>query len=190
MTCIQSHNEATLVAVGQTLSESHSASLTKQHGVYTIYVYTYITKVFSLYHLCNDSWLPGDSAFEMGSQLLLCLLNLSSGKMSKKVDFPTTSITNFVCFWQDIAIHDPSFHQFKTLSELYPNDAPCFMLGNPHYGCQGKVSITNKTTTTLHFTIDKYSLQLNLSFPYQVLSFLCLWKIDLSKFIFLENVTC
>ncbi|XP_063965175.1 5'-3' exoribonuclease 1-like [Lytechinus pictus] len=54
---------------------------------------------------------------------------------------------------KDIAVHDPSFHQFKTLSELYPVDAPCFMLGNPHYGCQGQVQETNQERVQVLFTI-------------------------------------
>ena len=41
--------------------------------------------------------------------------------------------------FQDISVHDSSFCQFKTLSELFPVGEVAFMLGWPHYGCQGEV---------------------------------------------------
>jgi hypothetical protein len=44
---------------------------------------------------------------------------------------------------QDIAVHDPGFCQFKTLTEYFPVNAPVFMLGWPHYGCQGEVIETD-----------------------------------------------
>ncbi|XP_074653880.1 5'-3' exoribonuclease 1-like isoform X2 [Tubulanus polymorphus] len=40
---------------------------------------------------------------------------------------------------KDIASHDPSFAQFKTIDELFPLNSDVFMLGYPHYGCMGKV---------------------------------------------------
>lgn len=40
---------------------------------------------------------------------------------------------------KDISVHDPSFCQYKTLSELFPVGEVAFMLGWPHYGCQGEV---------------------------------------------------
>ena len=35
--------------------------------------------------------------------------------------------------------HAPDDMHFKTMSELFPVNASVFMLGNPHYGCQGDV---------------------------------------------------
>ncbi|XP_035697172.1 5'-3' exoribonuclease 1-like isoform X1 [Branchiostoma floridae] len=40
---------------------------------------------------------------------------------------------------KDIAVHDPSYKQFRTLDELFCPGTTCFMLGNPHYGCEGEV---------------------------------------------------
>lgn len=36
-------------------------------------------------------------------------------------------------------MHDPSFTQYRTLAELFPAGSAAFMLGTPHYGCQGQV---------------------------------------------------
>lgn len=44
---------------------------------------------------------------------------------------------------KDIQVNDPSFKQYLTLAELFPRDSVCFMLGSPHYGCQGKVINTS-----------------------------------------------
>lgn len=35
--------------------------------------------------------------------------------------------------------HAPDFVECKTIQELFPNGSQCFMVGHPHYGCQGKV---------------------------------------------------
>ncbi|WAR13782.1 XRN1-like protein [Mya arenaria] len=43
----------------------------------------------------------------------------------------------------DIAVHEPGFCQFTTLSEYMPEKAEVFMLGWPHYGCQGEVLDTD-----------------------------------------------
>ncbi|XP_062594329.1 5'-3' exoribonuclease 1-like [Saccostrea cucullata] len=40
---------------------------------------------------------------------------------------------------KDLSVHDPSFCQFRTLSEMFPVGEVAFMLGWPHYGCQGEV---------------------------------------------------
>lgn len=48
-------------------------------------------------------------------------------------------IVHFLLWFQDISVHDPSFCQYKTLSELFPVGEVAFMLGWPHYGCQGEV---------------------------------------------------
>ncbi|XP_022099990.1 5'-3' exoribonuclease 1-like [Acanthaster planci] len=40
---------------------------------------------------------------------------------------------------KDIAVHDSTFQQFKTLEEVFPKQSNCFMLGAPNYGCQGSV---------------------------------------------------
>lgn len=40
---------------------------------------------------------------------------------------------------KDIAEHSPELEQFKTVEELFPVGKTCFMLGHPHYGCQGEV---------------------------------------------------
>jgi 5'-3' exoribonuclease 1 len=45
---------------------------------------------------------------------------------------------------KDILIHDPSFAQYRTLDQLYPNGSSCFMLGQPNYGCQGEVLQVSK----------------------------------------------
>ncbi|KAL4221730.1 5'-3' exoribonuclease 1 [Mactra antiquata] len=44
---------------------------------------------------------------------------------------------------KDIAVHDPGFCQFKTLKEFLPDGTAVFMLGWPHYGCQGEVIETD-----------------------------------------------
>lgn len=41
---------------------------------------------------------------------------------------------------KDIAVHDSSFMQYRTLDELFPVETKVFMLGSPHYGCMGEVS--------------------------------------------------
>ncbi|PSN30434.1 5'-3' exoribonuclease 1, partial [Blattella germanica] len=40
---------------------------------------------------------------------------------------------------RDIAVHDRTFQQFKTLQEVFPPKSICFMLGHPHYGAMGEV---------------------------------------------------
>lgn len=45
---------------------------------------------------------------------------------------------------KDILVHDPSFAQYRTLDQLYPEGASCFMLGQPNYGCQGEVLQVSK----------------------------------------------
>ncbi|XP_064610977.1 5'-3' exoribonuclease 1-like [Liolophura sinensis] len=40
---------------------------------------------------------------------------------------------------KNISVHDPSYTQFTSLEELYAPSTPVFMLGFPHYGCQGEV---------------------------------------------------
>jgi hypothetical protein len=44
--------------------------------------------------------------------------------------------------FQNIAVHDPTFLAFRTLSELFPTGQSVFMMGSPHYGCQGEVGKT------------------------------------------------
>lgn len=44
--------------------------------------------------------------------------------------------------FQNISVHDPTFLAFRTLSELFPTGQSVFMMGSPHYGCQGEVSFT------------------------------------------------
>ena len=41
---------------------------------------------------------------------------------------------------QDIAVHNPDDCPYKSLQEYLPEKAPVFMMGWPHYGCQGEVS--------------------------------------------------
>ena len=45
-----------------------------------------------------------------------------------------------VVLFQDVASHAPDDMHFRTMDELYPAGAAVFMLGSPHYGCQGEVS--------------------------------------------------
>ena len=45
---------------------------------------------------------------------------------------------------KDILVHDPSFTQYRTLDQLYPEGSSCFMLGQPNYGCQGEVLQVSK----------------------------------------------
>ncbi|CAH1774576.1 unnamed protein product [Owenia fusiformis] len=40
---------------------------------------------------------------------------------------------------RDIAVHDETFTQYRTLPELFPVNSTVFMLGSPHYGAEGKV---------------------------------------------------
>lgn len=45
--------------------------------------------------------------------------------------------------FQDIAVQDPGFCQFKTLEDYLPEGCQVYMLGWPHYGCQGEVLDTD-----------------------------------------------
>lgn len=40
---------------------------------------------------------------------------------------------------KNITEHAPDFVECKTIPELFPTGSHCFMVGHPHYGCQGKV---------------------------------------------------
>ncbi|XP_064642506.1 5'-3' exoribonuclease 1-like isoform X2 [Lineus longissimus] len=40
---------------------------------------------------------------------------------------------------KDIASHDPTFHVFESIHDLFPTHGDVFMLGQPHYGCMGEV---------------------------------------------------
>ncbi|XP_012251889.2 5'-3' exoribonuclease 1 isoform X2 [Athalia rosae] len=40
---------------------------------------------------------------------------------------------------RDIAVYDPSFVQYKNISEVFTPKSICFMLGHPHYGAMGEV---------------------------------------------------
>lgn len=39
----------------------------------------------------------------------------------------------------DIAVHDSTFVQFKTLEEVFPPGSNCFLLASPVYGSMGEV---------------------------------------------------
>ncbi len=62
-------------------------------------------------------------------------------------------------------MHDPSFTQYRTLPELYPEGSTCFMIGQPYYGCQGTVLKIDKE--------HKGRVQLNITEP-KVESTFCL----------------
>jgi 5'-3' exoribonuclease 1 len=40
---------------------------------------------------------------------------------------------------KDIAIFDQSFQQYKTVDQIYPKGAKCFLIDNPYYGAMAKV---------------------------------------------------
>ena len=40
---------------------------------------------------------------------------------------------------KDILVHDPSFAQFRTLPELYPNGSTCYVMAYSLYGCEAEV---------------------------------------------------
>uniref|UniRef100_A0A1E1XLQ0 5'-3' exoribonuclease 1 n=1 Tax=Amblyomma sculptum TaxID=1581419 RepID=A0A1E1XLQ0_AMBSC len=40
---------------------------------------------------------------------------------------------------KDITEKSPDFEEFKTIEELFPVGKTCFMVGHPHYGCEGQV---------------------------------------------------
>uniref|UniRef100_A0A2R5LDG2 5'-3' exoribonuclease 1 n=1 Tax=Ornithodoros turicata TaxID=34597 RepID=A0A2R5LDG2_9ACAR len=40
---------------------------------------------------------------------------------------------------QDIPTYAPDIQEFKTIEEVFPQGKLCFMIGFPHYGCQGEV---------------------------------------------------
>lgn len=40
---------------------------------------------------------------------------------------------------KDITEHAPDFVECKTIEELFPTGSQCFMVGHPHYGCQGEI---------------------------------------------------
>ena len=42
--------------------------------------------------------------------------------------------------FQDVPTWVADDMHFSTMDELFPAGAAVFMLGNPHYGCQGEVS--------------------------------------------------
>lgn len=57
-------------------------------------------------------------------------------------------------------MHDPSFTQYRTLGELFPVGSSCFMLGQPHYGAQGKVlqvSAEHRGRVQLAFRVNAVS---------------------------------
>lgn len=48
-------------------------------------------------------------------------------------------VPKYVYLFQDLQVHESCREQFKTLADLFPEDCPVFMLGNPYYGCMGEV---------------------------------------------------
>ena len=40
---------------------------------------------------------------------------------------------------KDIAVHDPNFIQFTSITDVFKPKTVCFMLGHPHYGAMGEV---------------------------------------------------
>lgn len=62
------------------------------------------------------------------------------GKIVLEKQFGSYPVT---CLYQtcvkDLNVHDSTFSQFSTLDELFPPKESVFMLGWPHYGCQGEV---------------------------------------------------
>ncbi|XP_033763186.1 5'-3' exoribonuclease 1-like isoform X1 [Pecten maximus] len=62
------------------------------------------------------------------------------GKIVLEKQFSSHPVT---CLYQtsvkDLNVYDTSFCQFSTLGELFPAKEAVFMLGWPHYGCQGEV---------------------------------------------------
>ncbi|XP_053379748.1 5'-3' exoribonuclease 1-like isoform X2 [Mercenaria mercenaria] len=55
---------------------------------------------------------------------------------------------------KDIAVHDPEFCQFKTLKEYLPEGNPVFMLGWPHYACQGEVIETDMESGRIRINLS------------------------------------
>lgn len=41
---------------------------------------------------------------------------------------------------KDINVHDKSFVQYSSVTEVFKPKSTCFMLGHPHYGAMGEVS--------------------------------------------------
>lgn len=39
----------------------------------------------------------------------------------------------------DLAVHDPTFVQYKNIDQVFTPKSICFMLGHPHYGAMGEV---------------------------------------------------
>ncbi|XP_048250324.1 5'-3' exoribonuclease 1-like isoform X3 [Haliotis rufescens] len=54
---------------------------------------------------------------------------------------------------KDIAIHDPDFQQFRSLEELFSTETSVFMIGQPHYGCQGEVVDVEDGRVRVNFTV-------------------------------------
>lgn len=46
---------------------------------------------------------------------------------------------------KDIKVNDATLNQFLTLSQVFPNNSTCFMLGQPGYGFEGRVLSTEKS---------------------------------------------
>nr|XP_039266984.1 5'-3' exoribonuclease 1-like isoform X1 [Styela clava] len=52
---------------------------------------------------------------------------------------------------KDISVKDPTFQQFKGVDELFPAGSTVFMLGQPHYGCRGKVLEVSQGMASIEF---------------------------------------
>ncbi|KAK7476098.1 hypothetical protein BaRGS_00032652 [Batillaria attramentaria] len=64
----------------------------------------------------------------------------SHGKVTAEKQFSTQQIPfalQATC--KDVLTHASDDMHFRTMEELYPKGAAVFMIGNPHYGCQGEV---------------------------------------------------
>ncbi|KAJ8320860.1 hypothetical protein KUTeg_002447 [Tegillarca granosa] len=64
----------------------------------------------------------------------------SHGNITLEKQFGTFPVTfAYQATVKDITVHDPSFCQYSNLSDLFAEKTEVFMLGWPHYGCQGEV---------------------------------------------------
>ena len=73
---------------------------------------------------------------------------------------------------KDILVHDPSFTQYRTLPELFPDGSTCYVLANPYYGCEATVlKIDKEHQGRIQLQVIQPVVSLNsyfLHFPFKV----------------------
>ncbi|ESO88894.1 hypothetical protein LOTGIDRAFT_165314, partial [Lottia gigantea] len=64
----------------------------------------------------------------------------SQGRITLEKQFSVQPVPfAFQATVQNITVHDPTFCEYMSMEDLFPAESGVFMLGSPHYGCQGEV---------------------------------------------------